>query len=391
MYHYYNKPPHFNIDFAGRYACSIEQTRQSGTNEQQPTYQGMSVQAYGTPLPVYHDQPDTHRNSTGPCNFLNEYNIAPLTLADTAGFFGTDISEELQSVLDAYLPWDPGDGLANDPLSPIPDIHFLEQLCLSGSETEIMEQTPATYSNPDYQLNNPPVVHSNQQNLPQVAVVNPLNGNQTSIDNHTPPAEAIVDTNASRVKRRRKHYQDDPDYAERQRELQRKLQRKRYQNNPDYAERKRVRQRERYHNDPDYAERQRERQRERCKDPAYAERLRERSRVFQRERSKDPAYAERLRESKRKNARERFQNDPIYAQRLREYKRKNARERYQNDPIYAQRLREQKRVRQRELYKKIKNKAQNEAAQKNHVYNGPRSCMNTDNSTKRQTSDKGEA
>ena len=75
-------------------------------------------------------------------------------------------------------------------------------------------------------------------------------------------------------------------------------------------ERKRERRRERYQNDPAYAERERDRQRELRKDLAYAKRERERERERKRELRKDPAYTQHERERKR----ERYQNDPAYAE-----------------------------------------------------------------------------
>ncbi|WBA79743.1 hypothetical protein [Endozoicomonas sp. GU-1] len=126
---------------------------------------------------------------------------------------------------------------------------------------------------------------------------------QTTSDNQTTRAEVYVDGNFSLAERKRerrrehkrKRYQTDPAYAEREKEFQRRLRK-----DPTYAKRKRererVRQRVRYQTDPAYAERERvrkrEHQRELRKDPAYAERKRERQRKRQRELRKDPAYVE---------------------------------------------------------------------------------------------------
>ncbi|WBA83412.1 hypothetical protein [Endozoicomonas sp. GU-1] len=290
--YYYHQLPDVDIDLDGLFARPSDQPLQTGTNEQQSTYQGMSVKASIAPLPLYHDQPGKQDNNTGSANFWDGYNIAPLAHVSPSDFFRTDITDDLKSVLDIYLPCDSDNARANDPLSSIPDIHLLYQLCLPENEPETEEPIPSSYLNPDYQLTNPPVVHPSQQSLLNVTAANPLNRNQTSMDNHTRPAEATDDGNSSIVKGKKKRYQSNPNYTKRQRE--------RYQNNPDYAEYKRMLQRERYRNDPDYAERQKKRRKERYKDPDYARRMRERHNNQGRKRYRNnPAYAESERERQR--------------------------------------------------------------------------------------------
>ncbi len=130
------------------------------------------------------------------------------------------------------------------------------------------------------------------------------------------------------------------------------------QNDPEYAElekeRRRTRRRARYQNDPVYAARERERLRILSKDPAFARRKRERIKERERERCQnDPDGVERKKARQRARRRERYQNDPVYAARERErcqndpdgVERKKARqrarrrERYQNDPAFAARER----------------------------------------------------
>ncbi|WP_422448621.1 MULTISPECIES: hypothetical protein [unclassified Endozoicomonas] len=243
----------------------IEQTYRFDASEQSPTYQGMSVQTLDTSFPVYHNHSDIAKNNADPVNSLIKHNIKPLTLLETADCFCTGIPEIPQSVLDEYVPWKPD---KPDEPSSRPKIPLIQQICLSGSDPEIREPTPASHSNPDYPLTNLPDLLSKPQYLRSYTVVSPLNLNQTTSDNQTTQATEIVDDHSSMIERQRQSKRErhresmrklrkDPAYAERERERNREHQRKRYQNDPDFAERKRTsqraRQKERYQNDPDFA------------------------------------------------------------------------------------------------------------------------------------------
>ncbi|WP_257286187.1 hypothetical protein [Endozoicomonas sp. SESOKO1] len=103
---------------------------------------------------------------------------------------------------------------------------------------------------------------------------------------------------------------------------------------PDYAEQKKERQKmrrrqlqkERYQNDPVYAERERERKRELRKDPAYAERERAKNRKYY---QNNPTYAERQKERSRERQKElRKHKGPVYL----EHEKQRKRTRYQNNP-----------------------------------------------------------
>ncbi|MBO9495451.1 hypothetical protein J7438_15335 [Thalassotalea sp. G20_0] len=151
--------------------------------------------------------------------------------------------------------------------------------------------------------------------------------------------------NSAGVERQRKRYQNDPAFAEHQRERQRNYQRE-LRKDPAHVAKIRKSYRDRYKNNPDFAERERERQRNLRKDPAFVER-RKQYRARQKERYlNDYEYAE----HRRKAQRERYQNDPEYA----EHQKKNQRERYQNDPEYAKRRRRIERERYRNNFEYAK-------------------------------------
>ncbi|WP_209203527.1 hypothetical protein [Salinisphaera sp. G21_0] len=241
---------------------------------------------------------------------MHEFDIETLILS-----YAVDavLPEIPQSVLDEHIPWHSG----NDPdkRSSKPNIPFMQQICLSGSESEIKEPTPESHSSPADQLTNLPVVSSNLHDLPSITAANPLNLNQTASDNQTNLAREIVDDKASIIERRRvckreymRQLRRNPVYLERQRERQRERMRV-LRKDPIYTERHKQRQRERYRNDPDFAERIRKRQRENQRKLYLAEHKRK----YQKERQKE-------------RKKERYQNDPDFAERVRkrsrEYKRK---------------------------------------------------------------------
>ncbi|MGI2025699.1 hypothetical protein [Endozoicomonas acroporae] len=259
------------------------------------TYQGMPVQALKTPFPIYHNQSDMPKNNNNSCNSLNRYGIETITPEDTAVFIGTDDLEIPESVLNQYFPLSSSDKPEDETLSLIPNIPFLQGLCLSESEPETGKPTTASHWNPDDQITNLSVASSKPQSL-----------NKKTSDNHTKQSEEIINNNASITRCQRKHRRD-PAYVERERVLHKECCK-----DPAYLKRKRERQRELRKN-PAYAERERERFRQRRKDPAFADRDRERSR----QRRKDPIYAERERERNRERYRERYK-DPAFAERERE-------------------------------------------------------------------------
>ncbi|WBA79785.1 hypothetical protein [Endozoicomonas sp. GU-1] len=201
----------------------------------------------------------------------------------------------------------------------MPDIPFLQWLCLPESELEIVKPTTTSHWNPDDQITNLSVPSSKQQSL-----------NKKTSDNHTKQSEAIVNSNASIARHQRKLHRN-PAYVERER-----VRHKECCKDPAYLKRKRECQRELRKN-PAYAERERERIRQRRKDPAFVERDRERSR----QRRKDPASAEHDRERSRQR-----RKDPVYAERERERRRERHRERYK-DPAFAERERERLRQHRR--------------------------------------------
>ncbi|MBO9496302.1 hypothetical protein J7438_19795 [Thalassotalea sp. G20_0] len=289
----------------------------------------MSVQTLDTSFPVYHNHSDIAQNNDDP---LIKYDIRPLTLLEIAGCFYTAIPEIPQSVLDQYVPWKPDEP---DELSSRPKIALIQPIYFSGSEPEIREPTPASHLKPDYPLTDLPDLLSKPQYLQPCTVVNPLNLNQTTSDNQTAQTTEIVDYHSSKIERKRKRQREsmrklrkDPAYVQRERERQRE----RYQNDPDFAERerarKRKRQRERYHNDPDFAQRARKRLHKLRSDPAYVERERARNRERQRQRYRnDPVYAQRQRERQK----QRYLNDPDFVERERKC-RAEYRSKHDKDP-----------------------------------------------------------
>ncbi|MBO9481936.1 hypothetical protein [Salinisphaera sp. G21_0] len=237
---------------------------------------------------------------------MNKYTINSSTLSASANTFVNDIPEIPQSALDQYVHWNSDDQQFHYTLPS--DIPFIQQVCLSGSEPEIMEPTSVSYLNPENRLTHFPV--DNPEDLQPSAVLNPLSLNQTT------RAQGIVDGNSPIVKHNKKELHNNPACQEKQRGFQRK----RHKNDSSYTERQRLykerqnlNRKMRYINDPDFAEHlknyQREYQRERRKDPAF----RERQRLRQRELRKDPAYSARERALNRQRYK-----DPAYAQRRKE-------------------------------------------------------------------------
>ncbi|WP_257283782.1 hypothetical protein [Endozoicomonas sp. SESOKO1] len=321
-----------NPDFSDSSSSDLTvQTSHFDTNEQHPTYQGMSVQTMDTPLSVYHSQSDMHENNADDFNLLSEYNIDSPTFGDLADAFGINILDIQQSFFNEYIPFN-SDTRSVNPLNDVqsqrPATPFTQQMCLSGSDPWIGASEPSSYSSPDDQLADSPPVLPNPHDLQPVTVANPPSLGQTARDMQTIRTNEITDINSATITHQKKRYQNDPGNVERHRQRQRE----RYRNNPDYAEQQRERQRERkreLRKNPAYVEQERVRQKERRKNPAYAERERERVREMR----KKPGYLERRREYQR----QRYQNDPEYAERRRECNRN-----LRKDPVYAQRERERR-------------------------------------------------
>ena len=290
-----NKLPSFGVAFGGRVGLSC----QDGTIESRLYYQGMSVQTLESPCSTYSSRSNANQNNAHTVNPLSEFRVASLTQTVPDNFDGLDPPVDPESILDEYVSWKSDKESVDDELFPILCSYLCDESLFSGNESDIREPTPANRSNPDHHLTDLPAELANPQDSQPFAVVNPLNLQQVTNENPANAAE-IVDDKSSQVERRKKRKRErererqrelrkNPAYSERERERQRerrknsiylKRQRERCLNNPTYAERRRDSYRKRYQNDPVFAERERERQRgrkrerkrEHCQnDPVYAE------------------------------------------------------------------------------------------------------------------------
>ena len=261
----HNRLPSFNVALGGlaRPSCQNDMT------EPQLYYQGMSVQTLPPPCSAYFRQSNADLNSAHPIDPLSEFRVTPLTQAVPDAFDELDLAVIPQSFLDEYVPWNSGNGSVDDALLT-PRSYLYNQSCFSGDEPDTREPTPANRFNPDHHLTNLPT-EANPQDSRSVAVINPLNLQQTSNDNPANSAE-IVDDKSSQIKRQK----------ERQRELHRE-----YRKNPAFIERERQRKSElhrEYRKNPAFVERERQRKselhREYLKNPAFLERERVRSRIY---------------------------------------------------------------------------------------------------------------
>ncbi|MGI2026025.1 hypothetical protein [Endozoicomonas acroporae] len=151
---------------------STEQTYQFDS-EQQPTHLGMSIQAVAPFFSVYNydNQSENQQSNAYPLNLLHKYSISALTPTNPEDSFGSDIFGTQQPDLDEYLL----SHSDNDAISSILNAPLTQQTCSSGSKTETGESTPASLSNPEYQLTDLPVGLSNPQNIQPAAADNPLN------------------------------------------------------------------------------------------------------------------------------------------------------------------------------------------------------------------------
>ncbi|WP_422491251.1 hypothetical protein [Endozoicomonas sp. ALE010] len=337
--YYYHQLPDVDIDPDGLFARPSDQPLQTGTNEQQSTYQGMSVKASIAPLPLYHNQPDKQDNNTGSANFWDGYNIAPLPHVSPSDFFSTDITKDETTENHLQQPAVPFHNPFDDPRFEKRSIVIIDNLTRQDQVLDFTVRRKLQSSDPTYIYD---------VGLPQTAsqcllcVNNNLhqpayNTDQAFVNNHFKPATPVTMITDSVP----------------------------FQSDTAYAESKRVRKNARYHNDPAYAERKKEYnrvfRRDRLQnDPAYAESTRVRKNARERARYKnDPVFAKRKNERNMLRRKTRLQNDPAYAERMRERDRDRKRARYHNDPAYAQRERERKRELQRKyrLRKSMKGSA----------------------------------
>lgn len=283
----------------------------------------------------------------------------------------------------------PVNNAGNDVPSLTPGSRFIQQVCPLGSGHGTREPAkPAGYSDPGHPLNTLPVVPSNPQTYRPVAVVKPLNLNQTTTHKSFAPAEEIIDNNDYSANLSHENNIDsriftDPadsfatDIAEipqsildeyvpwdSDNEAVEAVEAVEAANdtpssiphnpedlvygNSSIVEHQREHNREHRRKlckDAAYLEcvraRRRERQRKLCQDPAYAERERARKREWQRKLYQDPVYAERERTRKRERQRK-LRQDPAYLKLERERYRK----RYRDNLAFAER----ERIRKRECY-----------------------------------------
>ncbi|WP_422461312.1 hypothetical protein [Endozoicomonas sp. ALB115] len=285
--YYYHQLPDVDIDPDGLFARPSDQPLQTGTNEQQSTYQGMSVKASIAPLPLYHNQPDKQDNNTGSANFWDGYNIAPLPHVSPSDFFSTDITKDETTENHLQQPAVPFHNPFDDPRFEKRSIVIIDNLTRQDQVLDFTVRRKLQSSDPTYIYD---------VGLPQTAsqcllcVNNNLhqpayNTDQAFVNNHFKPATPVTMITDSVP------FQSDTAYAESKRVRKNARERARYKNDPVFAKRKNernmLRRKTRLQNDPAYAERMRERDRERKRaryhnDPAYAQRERERKRELQR-------------------------------------------------------------------------------------------------------------
>ncbi|WP_145999837.1 hypothetical protein [Endozoicomonas acroporae] len=347
------KLPSFDVAFSDLSSGTLDIVNQyckTDASERSQEYQGMSGQVLNSPFPVYNRQSDIPQNETGVLKSLDEYDIVSLADFNIEDSFGTYVPEIPKSALDKYVPWNSDDEVINNEISSTSNPPFAQQVCLSVSEPNPI---PVRHLSPYNQLTHLHAVLLNRQDLPSVTFVNPINLNQTTSDEQTPPMEEIADSFLVEHQRermqelekrklvnqqRRKRYSEmmkDPEKrklnSQRQRELynermkdpeKRKLinQRQREQRQ-DPEKRKLINQRQKeLRQDPEKRkrdnQRQRERYHERMKDPIQRKLLNQR----QKERMKDPEKRKLKRQQQRERRKDPEQRE-LENQRLREQRR----------------------------------------------------------------------
>ena len=200
----------FNDAFSYLYSSSlslVEQKQQFYDSEQQPIYQGMSVQVVN-PFPICNSEPDTYQNEADHSNSLNEYNIESLTSLELENASETGYQEIPQSILDEYVPYESDNEPVNDALLLTPSTPF-QQLILRD-EPAISEQTPANHTRSVFQLplTNLPAAPSNIEHLRPVAIVDSLYMHQNPSDNQSTSSEEIIDDNTPFFDRERERYHE---------------------------------------------------------------------------------------------------------------------------------------------------------------------------------------
>ena len=302
----------FNDAFSYLYSSSlglVEQKQQFYDSEQQPIYQGMSVQVVN-PFPICNSKPDTYQNEADHSNSLNEYNIESLTSLDLENTSETGYQEIPQSILDECVLYEPDNEPVNDAFLLTPSTSF-QQLILMD-EPAISEQTPANHTSSVFQLplTNLPAAPSNIEHLRPVAIVDPLYMHQNPRDNQSTSSEEIIDDNTPFFNRERERYHEKVQDPEK-RKLRNQRQRERYHEKVQDPEKRKLRnqhQRERYHEkmqdpekrklinlskrerlaDPEKRKLINQRQRERLADPEKRKLINQRQRTRYHEEGQDP-------------------------------------------------------------------------------------------------------
>ena len=269
----HNNLPSFNVAFGELAGRSSQDDRILSLLN----YQGRFVRTLNSPCGAIFSQSNADQNSAHAVSPLNEFSVAPVTQASSDSFDESDLSVISGSICDQYVTYNP-DKKSGEERFPRPGNSLSSQSHLSDNEPDLSKLTPSNRLNLNHDLTNLPAELACPQDSRPVAVVNPLNLQQTNSDN--PVNSTIIVTDKSSQAERRK-------------------------------KRKNERKKERYQNDPVFAERERERQRKRYRnDPAFAERCRHYQKKYQKQRyQNDPAFAER----QRSRLRERFRSDPVYA------------------------------------------------------------------------------
>ena len=264
----------FNDAFSYLYSSSlglVEQKQQFYDSEQQPIYQGMSVQVVN-PFPICNSEPDTYQKEADHSNSLNEYDIESLTSLELENASETGYQEIPQSILDEYVPYESDNEPVNDALLLTPSTPF-QQLILRD-EPAISEQTPANHTSSVFQLplTNLPAAPSNIEHLRPVAIVDPLYMHQNPSDSQSTSSEEIIDANTPFFDRQRERYYE-------------KVQ------DPEKRKLRNQRQRERYHEkiqDPEKRKLKNQRERERLADPEKRKLINQRQRERYYEKVQDP-------------------------------------------------------------------------------------------------------
>ena len=200
----------FNDAFSYLYSSSlglVEQKQQFYDSEQQPIYQGMSVQVVN-PFPICNSEPDTYQKEADHSNSLNGYDIESLTSLELENASETGYQEIPQSILDEYVPYESDNEPVNDAFLLTPSTPF-QQLILRD-ELAISEQTRANHTSSVFQLplTNLPAAPSSIEHLRPVAIIDPLYMHQNPSDNQSTSSEEIIDDNTPFFDRERERYHE---------------------------------------------------------------------------------------------------------------------------------------------------------------------------------------